>query len=180
MNVTPADLPGVLVIEPRMFEDDRGRFLESFQARRYRDEAGIELLFVQDNVSRSHHGVLRGLHAQRTHPQGKLVQVIRGEIFDVAADIDPASPSFGRWSGTLLSDADARQLWIPPGYAHGFLVLSEVADVVYKCTDYYRADDEVGVIWNDADLAIEWPIIDPLVSAKDRALPTLAQLRKRT
>jgi dTDP-4-dehydrorhamnose 3,5-epimerase len=123
--------------------------------------------------------VLRGLHAQNPHPQGKLVRVARGETFDVAADIDPKSPTFGRWVGVSLSDSDHRQLWIPPGYAHGFVVISELADVEYKCTDYYHAQSEIGVIWNDPDLAIRWPIDDPILSEKDRRLPTLAELASR-
>lgn len=177
MKVIDADLPGVRIIEPQVFHDERGFFLESFQAERYRAEAGITLAFVQDNRSRSRRGVLRGLHAQRRHPQGKLVEVVRGEIFDVALAIDPDSADFGRWFSTRLSDANGRQLWIPPGYAHGFLVLSETADVVYKCTDFYHPGDEIGVIWNDPLAAIDWPSTDPTVSAKDAALPTLAELR---
>ena len=144
---------------------------------RYRDLAGIELPFVQDNHSRSRYGVLRGMHAQRTHPQGKLVRVARGEVFDVALDIDPESPTFGQWAGATLSTTNGRQMWIPPGYAHGFVVLSDVADFEYKCTDYYHPDDEYGVIWNDPDAAITWPIDDPILSDKDTALPTLAELR---
>jgi dTDP-4-dehydrorhamnose 3,5-epimerase len=179
MKVSTTDLPGVLVIEPRAIGDDRGFFLESFQAERYRREAGIALDFVQDNHSRSRRGVLRGLHAQRPHAQGKLVRVARGETFDVAADIDPRSPTFGRWFGTTLSDANHRQLWIPPGYAHGFVVLSEIADVEYKCTDYYYAEEEIGVVWNDPDLAIRWPIRDPILSEKDERLPTLAELASK-
>ena len=176
MKVTSTDLPGVLIIEPQAFGDDRGFFLEAFQAERYRQEAGISLAFVQDNHSRSRRGVLRGLHAQRQHPQGKLVRVARGETFDVAADIDPRSPTFGRWVGATLSDANHRQLWIPPGYAHGFVVVSEIADVEYKCTDYYDAQSEIGVIWNDPDLAIRWPLDDPTLSEKDKRLPALAKL----
>lgn len=179
MNVLETALPGVLVLEPRVFGDERGFFLETWQQQRYR-EVGMELPFVQDNHSRSTRGVLRGLHAQQRHPQGKLVRVVRGEVFDVAADIDPRSPSYRRWVGVTLSDQNHRQMWIPPGYAHGFLVLSEVADFVYKCTDYYHADDEVGVLWNDPELGVEWPLSDPVLSAKDAALPTLAQVRRRS
>jgi dTDP-4-dehydrorhamnose 3,5-epimerase len=132
---------------------------------------------VQDNHSRSRRGILRGLHAQRHYPQGKLVRVSRGEVFDVAVDIDPRSPRFGKWVGSILSDTNGRQLWIPPGYAHGFAVLSEVADFEYKCTEYYHPEDEAGVIWNDPDIGIDWPIEQPVLSEKDRTLPTLAALR---
>lgn len=180
MKVIETKLPGVCIIEPRVFGDDRGFFQETFQVERYRAEAGIDLAFVQDNHSRSTRGVLRGLHAQSRHPQGKLVRVARGEVFDVAVDIDPASPTFGQWVGSVLSDANARQLWIPPGYAHGFVVLSELADFEYKCTDFYHPDDEIGVVWNDSELGIDWPIQDPLVSDKDRRLPTLRELAARS
>jgi dTDP-4-dehydrorhamnose 3,5-epimerase len=176
VKVIETRLPGVRIIEPRVFGDERGFFQETFQVERYRSEAGIDLAFVQDNHSRSTRGVLRGLHAQRRHPQGKLVRVARGEVFDVAVDIDPGSATFGQWVGTVLSDANARQLWIPPGYAHGFVVLSELADFEYKCTDFYHPDDEIGVVWNDSDIGIDWPIAEPLVSDKDRRLPSLRNL----
>jgi dTDP-4-dehydrorhamnose 3,5-epimerase len=176
VKVTPTDLPGVLIIEPQAFGDERGFFLEAFQAERYRQEAGISLAFVQDNHSRSRRGVLRGLHAQKQHSQGKLVRVARGETFDVAVDIEPRSPTFGRWVGVTLSDTNHRQLWVPPGYAHGFAIVSEIADVEYKCTDYYHAQSEIGVIWNDPDLAIRWPVDNPILSEKDKRLPTLAKL----
>jgi dTDP-4-dehydrorhamnose 3,5-epimerase len=176
VNVTATDLPGVLIIQPRIFGDERGFFLETFQAERYRKEAGISLAFVQDNHSRSKRGVLRGLHFQKQHPQGKLIRTARGEIFDVAADVDPQSTTFGRWVGVTLSDMNHRQLWIPPGYAHGFVVISEIADFEYKCTDYYHAPSETGVIWNDPDLDIAWPIENPTLSATDERLPTLAKL----
>lgn len=179
MKVTDTELPGVRIIEPRVFGDARGFFLETFQAQRYRDEAGIDLPFVQDNHSRSRRGVLRGLHAQSPNPQGKLVRVARGEVFDVAVDIDPASRTFGRWVGVVLSEENQKQLWIPPGYAHGFVVLSEIADFEYKCTDYYHPAAEIGVIWNDPDVGIEWPIRDVQLSKKDEALPTLAEIRAR-
>ncbi len=178
MVIVETKLSGVLIVEPDVFSDERGFFLETFQAQRYREEAGIDLAFVQDNHSRSRRGVLRGLHAQRRHPQGKLVRVARGEVFDVAVDIDPASANFGRWEGVVLSDTNARQLWIPPGYAHGFVVISEVADFEYKCTDYYHPDDEIGAVWNDPTAAIDWPIAAPIVSEKDQALPTLSELRE--
>ena len=177
MKIIETALPGVLIIEPAVFADERGFFLESFQAERYR-EAGMDMAFVQDNHSRSRKGVLRGLHFQRRHPQGKLVRASRGSIFDVAADIDPASPTFGQHVGVTLSDENHRQMWIPPGYAHGFCVLSEVADFEYKCTDLYYPNDEGGVLWSDPDLNIQWPLSDPLLSAKDLALPSLADLAK--
>lgn len=180
MKVTETNLKGVLLIEPKIFGDERGFFLESFQAERYREEAGIELPFVQDNHSRSRRGVLRGLHAQRRFPQGKLVRVARGEVFDVAIDIDPGSSTFGHWEGLVLSDTNARQLWIPPGYAHGFVVLSDVADFEYKTTDFYHPEDEIGVIWNDPTAAIDWPIETPVVSEKDMAWPRLSEIRARS
>lgn len=178
MKVTHTELPGVMLIEPVVHGDERGFFVETFHVQRYRDLAGVAAQFVQDNHSRSRRGVLRGLHLQATRPQGKLVRVPRGEVFDVAADIDPKSPTFGRWVGMILSDANQRQFWIPPGYAHGYLVLSDVADFEYKCTDYYHPQSEAGVVWNDPDLAIEWPLDNPVLSAKDRALPTLAELTR--
>jgi dTDP-4-dehydrorhamnose 3,5-epimerase len=178
MNVIETELPGVLIIEPKSFGDDRGFFLETFQDERYREQAGISLPFVQDNHSRSRRGVLRGLHLQREHAQGKLIRVARGQIFDVAADIDPASPTFGRWVGATLSDDKHRQMWVPPGYAHGFVVLSDVADVEYKCTEYYFPQSEIGVVWNDPDLAIAWPCEAPILSERDRRLPRLAELKR--
>jgi dTDP-4-dehydrorhamnose 3,5-epimerase len=177
MKVTESDLPGVLIIEPKMHGDERGFFAETFHMERYRELAGIELPFVQDNHSRSRRGVLRGMHAQSRHPQGKLVSVARGEVFDVALDINPQSNTFGRWAGRKLSDTNGRQMWIPPGYAHGFVVLSEVADFEYKCTDYYYPNDEYGVIWNDPGANIQWPIESPELSAQDQRLPTLESLR---
>jgi dTDP-4-dehydrorhamnose 3,5-epimerase len=179
VKVIETSLPGVLIIEPEVHRDSRGFFLETFQQERYREQAGIEMPFVQDNHSRSTRGVLRGLHAQRRYPQGKLVRVTRGEVFDVSVDIDPASATFGRWVGVRLSAENHRQLWIPPGYAHGFLVLSDVADFEYKCTEYYHRGDEIGVIWNDPDVAIDWPIATPIVSPRDAALPRLVEIRRR-
>ncbi len=175
MNVVPTSLPGVLLIEPKVFGDHRGFFLETYQAERYR-QAGITLPFVQDNHSRSQRGVLRGLHFQLRHPQGKLVQVMRGAVFDVAVDIRRGSPSFGRWFGAVLSDENHRQLYIPPGFAHGFCVLSDVVDFVYKCTDYYHPEDEDGVSWQDPAIGIDWPITDPLLSDRDAGLPLLADM----
>jgi dTDP-4-dehydrorhamnose 3,5-epimerase len=179
VEVIATELPGVLLIRPRVFGDARGFFLETFSAERYRAEAGIDLPFVQDNHSRSRRGVLRGLHFQRTRPQGKLVSVVRGRVFDVAVDIDPASPTCGRHVGVELSDANHWQLWIPPGYAHGFCVLSDAADLTYKCTDYYRPEDEGGLAWDCPRLAIPWPLAEPLVSARDRAHPDLDGLLSR-
>ena len=173
-------LPGVLIIEPQVYEDERGFFLETFQKRRYIEKAGIDIEFVQDNHSRSAHGVLRGLHAQKQHPQGKLVRVTYGEVFDVAVDINLKSATFGRWEATLLSGSNARQFWIPAGYAHGFVVLSEWADFEYKCTDYYHPGDESGLVWNDPDVGIDWPISDPILTSKDKALPTLQQISRHS
>jgi dTDP-4-dehydrorhamnose 3,5-epimerase len=176
VKVLDTELPGVRIIEPRIHGDGRGFFVETFQAQRYAELAGIDLPFVQDNHSRSRRGVLRGLHLQTRRPQGKLVRVARGEVFDVAADIDPSSPTFGRWVGVTLSDTNHRQLWVPPGYAHGFVVLSETADFEYKCTDYYDPAAETGARWDDPRLAIAWPIKDPILSDKDRRLPSLDEL----
>lgn len=175
MKVIETALPGVLIIEPKTFGDHRGFFLETFQLERYR-EAGIDLPFVQDNHSRSARGVLRGLHFQRTRPQGKLVSCSRGAVYDVAVDINPDSPTCGQYVGVELNDENHRQLWIPPGYAHGFCVLSEIADFQYKCTDFYFPQDEGGLRWNDPDVGIEWPVTDPQLSAKDAVNPTLKQL----
>lgn len=169
MNVIDTEIPEVKIIEPKVFGDERGFFLETFQAKRYRDEAGINLEFVQDNYSRSSKGVLRGLHFQKKNPQGKLVRVVRGEVYDVAVDIRRQSPTFGRWVGTVLSEQNKRQFWVPPGFAHGFLVLSDCADFEYKCTDYYDPSDEGCLLWNDVSLAIDWPIDTPLLSNKDQA-----------
>lgn len=176
MNVIETSLPGVLLIEPTVFGDERGFFLETFQADRYRDEAGINLVFVQDNHSRSRQGILRGLHFQKSRPQGKLVRVVRGEVLDVAVNIDPSSPHFGKTATMLLSEENKRQAYIPPGFAHGFQVISEVADFEYKCTDYYDPTDEGAVLWSDPDLAIDWPFPTPLISAKDAAAQTLREL----
>ena len=179
MNVTETKLAGVLIIEPKIFGDSRGFFKETFQAERYR-EAGIEYTFVQDNYSRSQKGVLRGLHFQITKPQGKLVSCPKGAVFDVAVDIDPESTTYGQYVGVELTEDNHKQLWVPPGYAHGFCVLSETADFQYKCTDYYDPSDEGGVIWNDPDVAIEWPIDDPSLSSKDALLPRLKELANQS
>jgi dTDP-4-dehydrorhamnose 3,5-epimerase len=175
LKVVETALPGVLIIKPRVFGDSRGFFIESYQVERYR-EAGIELPFVQDNHSRSGKGVLRGLHFQRTRPQGKLVRVSRGAVWDVAVDVNPRSPTFGRYVGTELNDENHHQLWVPPGYAHGFCVLSDFADFEYKCTDLYFPEDEGALLWNDPDVNIPWPVENPLLSAKDRGNPTLREL----
>lgn len=177
MKVIETALPGVLIIEPKAFGDHRGFFLETFQVERYR-EAGITLPFVQDNHSRSQRGVLRGLHFQRTRPQGKLVSVSRGAVYDVAVDIDPASATYGQFVGVELNDDNHRQMWVPPGYAHGFCVLSEVADFQYKCTDFYFPADEGGLAWNDPDVGISWPIEAPQLSAKDANNPRLRDLKR--
>ncbi|GHE19710.1 dTDP-4-dehydrorhamnose 3,5-epimerase [Halomonas urumqiensis] len=175
MKVIQTTLPGVLIIEPKVFGDQRGFFLETFQVERYR-EVGIDLPFVQDNHSRSPRGVLRGLHLQSTRPQGKLVSVSRGAVYDVAVDIDPASTTCGQYVGVEINDDNHRQLWIPPGYAHGFCVLSSEADFQYKCTDFYFPNDESGLLWNDPDVSIPWPIESPTISEKDQQLPTLRDL----
>ncbi len=174
MNVTPTNLPGVLVVEPKVFGDARGFFLETFQAERYA-KAGIPGPFVQDNMSRSVKNTLRGLHFQNPHAQGKLVSVTRGAVWDVAADVRVGSPTFGQWFGLELSEDNKKQLWIPPGFAHGFCVLSELADFQYKCTEYYLPQHDGGVRWDDPKLAIPWPVKEPLLSAKDLKLPTLEE-----
>ena len=176
MKITTTALPGVLIIEPKTFGDARGFFLETFQSERYAS-AGITLPFVQDNHSRSQQGVLRGMHVQRKRPQGKLISVSRGSVFDVTVDINPQSPTFGEYVGLELNDDNHLQLWIPPGYAHGFCVLSETADFHYKCTALYDPEDEAGVIWNDPDANIAWPLHTPLLSAKDQKLPLLRDLK---
>ena len=175
MKFLQTDLPGVLLVEPDVFRDARGFFLETFHAARYR-AGGIPYDFVQDNHSRSVRGTLRGLHAQRKRPQGKLVRAVRGEIFDVAVDVRPGSKTFGKWAGFRLGENDFRQLFVPPGFAHGFCVLSEVAEVEYKCTEIYDRGDEIGARWDSA--GIDWPVKDPILSPKDAALPSLAELRK--
>jgi dTDP-4-dehydrorhamnose 3,5-epimerase len=176
MKVTPTAIEGVLIIEPKVFGDERGFFLESFNQRAFNEAVGHTVDFVQDNHSRSAKGVLRGLHFQRPpHAQGKLVRVTQGSVFDVVVDIRPDSPTFGRWVGAELSGANHRQMWIPAGLAHGFLVTSDSADFLYKTTDYYRPESEGSVRWDDPDLAIAWPLdgITPALSAKDAAAPRL-------
>lgn len=177
MKIAKTPIPDLLLIQPRVFSDERGFFLETFRRRGFEDQ-GIGLEFVQDNHSRSRKGVLRGLHFQKNYPQGKLIYVISGAIFDVALDIRRESPSFGRWHGAVLSDENHHQLWIPPGCAHGFCVISEQVDLVYKCTDYYHPEDEGGIIWNDPELKIKWPIANPIVSEKDSKNPTLRAIEE--
>lgn len=171
MHTIIANLPEVLLIQPKVFEDERGFFFESYNARRFQELVGAEINFVQDNHSRSTKGVLRGLHYQVQQVQGKLVRAVVGEIFDVAVDIRKSSPTFGQWVGHTLSAEKKNQLWVPPGFAHGFLVLSEVAEVLYKTTDYYAPQGERCILWNDPDLNIDWPLRDltPVLSAKDQA-----------
>ena len=176
MNVRETNIPGVLLIEPKVFGDSRGFFLETYQERRYRD-AGIDLPFVQDNLSFSRKGILRGIHLQNPNPQGKLVQVIQGEVYDIAVDIRRGSPYFGQWVAATLSGENRHQFWIPPGFAHGFLVTSETALFSYKCTDNYAPQNELAVAWNDPDLNIPWPLDgEPLLSAKDSQGRRLADI----
>jgi dTDP-4-dehydrorhamnose 3,5-epimerase len=177
MKFVETALKGVVLVEPDVFEDPRGYFLETYRAGNYAD-GGIRSPFVQDNFSHSVRGTLRGLHYQLKHAQGKLVMALKGRIFDVAVDIRKGSPTFGRWVGTELSGDSKRQLYVPPGFAHGFCVLSETADVLYKCTDVYDPKDERGIAWNDPALAIAWPIADPLLSPKDQAYPRLADMER--
>lgn len=174
MKINKTNLEGVLHIEPKVFGDTRGFFLETYNKERYMAAGFPDVEFVQDNHSRSGRGVLRGLHFQVNHPQGKLVQVTSGSVFDVAVDIRLGSPTFGQWYGSVLSEENHHQLWVPPKFAHGFCVLSESADFLYKCTDYYRPDDENGLSWNDAEVGINWPLKEPLLSDKDRALLPLS------
>ena len=175
MKFTPQDIPDVVLIEPDVYRDTRGFFLETWHQRKYA-EGGVSGPFVQDNHSRSLRGTLRGLHAQVQRPQGKLVRAVDGEVFDVAVDIRRGSPTFGRWVGDRLSGENLRQLWIPPGFAHGFCVLSEAVHLEYKCTDFYDASDEIAIAWNDPEIGIEWPLDDPTLSPKDAAAPRLAEL----
>ena len=178
MNVVKTKLIDCVIIEPKIFGDERGFFLETFQAERYAELAGITLPFVQDNYSRSSKGVLRGLHFQKTKPQGKLVRVVKGEVFDVAVDIRQESPTFGQWESVILSEENKTQFWVPPGFAHGFIVLSNTADFEYKCTDYYDPSDEGSILWNDPDLDIPWPIVSPILSNKDAGANRLIDLKR--
>lgn len=178
MNVIKTQIKDLLIIEPKVFGDERGFFYETFQAERYK-AAGINADFVQDNRSRSSRGVLRGLHFQKTKPQGKLVSVTEGEVFDVAVDLRPESDTFGQHEAVLLTGENKLQFYVPPGFAHGFCVLSETADFQYKCTDYYDPSDESGLLWNDDNLAIQWPIEAPLLSDKDKMQPRLNNIKDK-
>ena len=171
MKVSPSALPEVLIIEPKVYGDSRGFFFESFNQRAFNEATGLDAKFVQDNHSRSAKGVLRGLHYQIQQPQGKLVRVVRGSVFDVAVDIRKSSSNFGRWVGVELTEENHRQLWVPPGFAHGFLVTSDTADFLYKTTDYYAPEFERSVAWNDPAIGVEWPLdgVAPQLSAKDKA-----------
>jgi dTDP-4-dehydrorhamnose 3,5-epimerase len=173
MKAIETSLPGVLIIEPRVFADDRGFFMETYHAAKLLATAGIDAPFVQDNHSGSTAGVLRGLHYQEPTAQGKLVRAVSGSIFDVAVDIRRGSPHFRRWVGVELSAENRRQLWVPPGFAHGFCVLTDWADVLYKCTTLYEGENDRGIIWNDPEIGIDWPVAEPVLSAKDAALPLL-------
>ena len=178
MSFTPTQIPEVILVEPKVFSDDRGFFLETFHIEKYR-QGGIDRPFVQDNHSKSVARTLRGLHAQQLKPQGKLVRAVEGEIWDVAVDIRRGSPTFKRWVGVVLSSENFRQLYVPPGFAHGFCVLSESAQVEYKCTDLYDGSDELGLRWDDPEFEIAWPIDQPLLSPKDADAPDLAELWDR-
>lgn len=178
MRVVATDLPGVLIIEPDVIRDNRGFFVETYHADRYRTH-GITEPFVQDNHSRSAGGTVRGLHLQLQHVQGKLIRVIEGEIFDVAVDVRRGSPTFGRWVGVSLSAENFRQAYVPPGFAHGFCVVSSTAQVEYKCTDIYDPKSEIGIAWNDPALAIRWPVADPILSTRDSRNASLAEMMDR-
>lgn len=176
----PTPISGVYEIDTKVFSDERGYFMETYNAREFQ-EAGLDMTFVQDNQSKSRRGVLRGMHFQTRHPQGKLVRVIRGEVFDVAVDLRPGSPTYGKWHGVRLSAENKRQFYIPEGLAHGFLVLSDEAEFVYKCTDFYDPQGEGGLRWDDPDVGIEWPIppdMQPVLLERDQALPFLKDLHK--
>jgi len=172
VTFTETELPGVVLVQPKVFGDARGFFMEVYHKERFA-AAGIDVEFVQDNHSRSEGRVVRGLHYQLRHPQGKLVRVIAGAIFDVAVDIRRSSPTFGRWVGGMLSAENHHELYIPPGFAHGFCTCADVAEVVYQCTDFYDAKDERGILWNDPDIGIAWPTLDPILSDRDRVNPRL-------
>lgn len=176
MDVIQTAIPDVLIIEPKVFGDERGFFMESFNEQTFKAKTGVEAQFVQDNHSRSAKNVLRGLHYQIKQPQGKLVRVVSGEVFDVAVDIRKSSPTFGQWAGCILSETNKRQFWVPAGFAHGFVVLSDTADFLYKTTDYYAPEYERSILWNDPGIGIDWKITDePILSAKDKAGTPLEQ-----
>ena len=168
MKVTESGIKVVFIIEPDVYEDDRGFFMETFHDERYRKLLGINLDFVQDNISRSSKNVLRGMHFQKNYPQGKIVKASRGEILDVVVDLRKDSPTYGTWESFRLSEKNKLQVWIPPGFAHGFLVMSDSADIDYKCTEYYHPEDELCLMWNDPEVAIDWTINDPILSEKDK------------
>jgi dTDP-4-dehydrorhamnose 3,5-epimerase len=178
MRFLLTEIPGVIIVEPEVHRDSRGFFLETYQARKYQ-EGGIPAVFVQDNHSQSIYGTIRGLHAQLQYPQGKLVRVIEGEIYDVAVDIRRGSPTFRRWIGVTLSAENFRQCYVPPGFAHGFCVTSESAQIEYKCTDFYDPSDEISLRWDDPDLGISWPAVTPTLSPKDRAAPRLRDVMEK-
>ena len=178
MQFTKTDIDGLMIIEPDVHRDARGFFLETYHAAKYRD-GGIEAVFVQDNQSKSAKDTLRGLHGQLRHPQGKLIRVIEGEIWDVALDLRRGSPTFGRQAAATLSSENFRQFYIPPGFAHGFCVLSDIAQIEYKCTDFYRPEDEFAIAWNDPEIGIAWPVSEPLLSARDRNAPPLGEVMQR-
>ncbi len=180
MKVIETDIPDLKILEPAVFGDERGFFMESWEARKFRD-LGLDLNFVQDNHSRSAQGILRGLHYQRNHPQGKLVRVVTGKVFDVAVDMRVSSPTFGQWVGVELSEENRRMFWVPPGFAHGFYVMSERADFLYKCTDFYHPEDEHSLLWNDPTVGIEWPLVagvETQLSGKDKAGKPFAEAEK--
>ena len=176
MKITKCVIEGLYIIEPKVFKDKRGLFLETFRVSQYRNEVGIAETFVQDSISRSSKDVLRGMHFQKNNPQGKLVHVLKGEVFDVVVDIRKDSKTFGHWVGEYLNEENRKQFWIPPGLAHGFVVISEYADLYYKLTQYYDAADEGRLIWDDADVGIKWPIKKPLLSIKDQKGLSLKEL----
>jgi dTDP-4-dehydrorhamnose 3,5-epimerase len=176
MKITPTAIPDVWILEPQVHGDDRGYFMETFRQSHFA-EKGLQLEFVQDNQSRSVQGTLRGLHYQLEYPQGKLARILSGEVFDVAVDLRKRSPTFGQWVGEVLSAENKKQLWIPPGFAHGFYVISETAELAYKCTEYYHPEDDYSLLWNDSQIGIDWPLVsaEPLLSQKDREAPPLAE-----
>lgn len=176
-TITPTNFPEVLILEPRVFGDDRGFFYESFNQKNFESATGLDVTFVQDNHSRSSKGVLRGLHYQIQHSQGKLVRVTQGSVFDVVVDLRRSSPDFGKWMGIELSESNKRQLWIPQGFAHGFLVTSDTAEFLYKTTDYWFPEHERSLIWNDPDVGIDWPLDhSPVLASKDAIAPTLKEV----
>ncbi|MBI0112870.1 MULTISPECIES: dTDP-4-dehydrorhamnose 3,5-epimerase [Gilliamella] len=176
MQVTETEIPDVKIVKPKVFGDERGFFLETFEQKRYQQMLDINFNFVQDNHSRSQKGVLRGLHFQKQNPQGKLVRVVRGQVYDVVVDIRKDSKTFGKWVSIILSEENKTQLWIPPGLAHGFVVLSDIADFEYKCTNYYDPKSEESLLWNDPTVNIDWPITNPILSTKDKQGKTLMEL----